>query len=476
MGRLERWRLLNRWHRGFLIDGRHGRLGLTPSLQSCVTVAGQGAGKSSACVIPNLLTLDGCSLVITDTKGSVYQQTSGDLVQRGLAIKVLNLMEPTRSHPYNPLARLHTPLQVLKAIDLIYAARGGRSADPFWDDGAKRLLRILAQCLINRGDPAQATLANIKHLLDQFDAHRRDGSRLDRFVVESTLDDPQTFADYRGLVGATPERTLLSFVTEAAAALRLLASPEIAALLAGDGFDFAALRQRKTALYILVRQQDMESYGFILNLFVRDLFDALLGQLGPGLPVFMLLDEFGHLQVPNFEIYATTAREYRVAFWLFLQSFGQLEQRYGKAGAQIILDGIGSRSVFGGLGLDTAERISRELGLVRHRNGRDEPLMQAAAVRGLEADTMLWLHHNLAPALLKMTPFFRHREFKKRAALPAQPLPVLDAAVSLVELDGAQPQEPEPEAPPTDDVDQRAARDDIAAVLAPPAPEGPQAP
>jgi type IV secretion system protein VirD4 len=266
MGRLERWRLLNRWHRGFLIDGRHGRLGLTPSFQSCVTVAGQGAGKSSACVIPNLLTLDGCSLVITDTKGSVYQQTSGDLARRGFAIKVLNLMEPTRSHPYNPLARLRTPLQVLKAIDLIYAARGGRSADPFWDDGAKRLLRILAQCLINRGDPVQATLANVKHLLDQFDAHRRDGSRLDRFVVESTLDDPQTFADYRGLVGATPERTLLSFVTEAATALRLLASPEIAALLAGDGFDFAALRQRKTALYILVRQQDMESYGFILNL------------------------------------------------------------------------------------------------------------------------------------------------------------------------------------------------------------------
>lgn len=467
---LDRLLFLNRFNGGFLMDGKHGRLRRVPSFQSGITVAGQGAGKSSSLVIPNLFTLDHCSLVITDTKGSIYAQTSGDLARRGFDIKVLNLMEPARSHAYNPLSRSRTPLDVIRTVEMIYRARGGRSGDPFWDDGAMRVLRIMAQCLINRGEPERANLANVKHLLDHFDGHKK-GGRIDGFVVESTLSDPQTYSDYRGLIGATPEKTLLSFVTEAATALRLFASPEIAALMARDQFDFSELRERKTALYVMCRQQDMGVYGFILNMFFRDLFDELLGSLSGSLPVFMLLDEFGHLKVPNFEVYATTAREYRVGFWLFLQSLGQLEHQYGRSGAETILDGIGTRTFFGGMGLDVAERLSRELGMTKNADGREERLMRPEAIRGMEDGSMLLLHRNKKPALLSMTPYFQHRQFKKRAATPAHPLPDLPLSFPLVDLDGTAPAGGGPvgadgDAPPADHG--RDARDAIAATLIPP--------
>lgn len=456
--RLGRWLLLNRFHTGFLMDGKRGRLARRPSYESNITIAGQGAGKSSTCVIPNIFTLDDCSLVITDTKGSIYAQTSGDLARRGFDIKVLNLMEPTRSHAYNPLIRARTTLDVLRTVELVYRARGGKSSDPFWDDGAMRVLRLMVQCLINRGEPAYANLANVKYLLDHFDGHVKNGGLIDRFVIESTLNDQQTYNDYKGLIGTTAEKTLLSFVTEAATALRLFASADIAALMASDGFDFPALRQQKTAVFVMVRQQDMGVYGFILNMFFRDLFDELLGSLSNGLPVFMLLDEFGHMKVPGFEVYATTAREYRVAYWLFLQSLGQLESQYGRAGAETILDGLGTRTFFGGMNLDTSERLSREIGVVRqpYQQGgatlyRDEPLMRPEMLRELADETMLFLHRNQRPAVLKMTPFFKHHAFRKRAKLPPHPLPALSTSLSYVPLGVQEPPKEETEPPQADD-------------------------
>ena len=451
--------LLNRWHRGFLMNGRQGRLNRKNSFKSCATVAGQGAGKSSTCVIPNLMTLDDCSVVVTDTKGSIYQQCSGDLARRGFDIKVLNLMEPSHSHAYNPLSRISTPLDVMRGVELIYRARGGQSSDPFWDDGAMRVLRIMTQVLLNHGNPATTNLANVKYLLDNFDGHIKGAQKLNHFVIENTLTDAATFQDYRGLISTTAEKTLLSFVSEAVTSLRLLASPEIAQLLASDDFDFRAMKEKKTALFVLVRQQDMGLYGFILNMFFRDLFDELLTNLKGKHPVYMLLDEFGHLKIPNFPVFATTAREYRVAYWLFLQSLGQLEQQYGKAGAQTILDGLGTRTFFGGMNLETAEQLSREMGAVMtplKQGGatvyRDTPLMRAEELRGLEHGRMLVMHDSSAPLVLRMAPFFRHLRFKGRVHQTPHSLPGIGGGLSFVSLD-EQYTRPQPNTPtsPQDD-------------------------
>ena len=113
---------------------------------------------------------------------------------------------------------------------------------------------------------------------------------------------------------------MLSFVSTAATALALVGNTDIARVLSAHEFDFAALKEQKTALFVKVRQQDMSTYRFILSLFYAELCSTLLRNTAGRYPVFMVLDEFGHLAIPGFPVFGTTARKYKVGFWLILQS------------------------------------------------------------------------------------------------------------------------------------------------------------
>ena len=439
MGFFERMMLLNAGNRGFLVDGHKRRLSEKNSFQSVVTVGGMGRGKSSVFVMPNLYTLDDCSFVVSDTSGEIYQQTSGYLASKGFQVRVLNLMNPAESETYNPLARGRDHTSIAKAAEIIVrSAFHDPSQDPFWNAGAEKIIRIFIQCLYNRGDPAFTNLANVKHLIAQFDAHLPQAgqlSRVDQFVLDATRGDPSTFSDYQGFTGGN-ERTMLSFLSTADAALSPIGNPHIASLTASNSIDFAELRQRKTVLYVLVRQQDMPYYRFLLNLFYTDLFDALLTTPTPGQrPVYMLLDEFGHLTIPKFETYATTARKYNVGFWIFLQSLAQLESRYGKHDAETILDGLQSEIYLPGLNLDTASRLEHRIGRMMTGGGGSKPLLSADEIIRMDDDRALFLYSNKYPARLKVKPYFKQWAMKRASKMTPAPMPRrATAPIRLVRL------------------------------------------
>ncbi len=422
MGVFERMVLLNSYHRGFLVDGHKRRLSKKTSFESVVTVGGMGRGKSSVFVMPNLLTLKDCSFVVSDTSGEIYQQTSGYLASQGFQVRVLNLMNPAQSETYNPLARAQDHTRIAQAAEIIIRSSFNSSdQDQFWNAGGEKIIRIMIQCLHNLGDPALCNLANLKHLLAQFDAHTATPGQLsktDRFVLNATQGDPSTFSDYQGFTGGN-ERTMLSFLSTADAALSPIGNPHIASLTARNSLNFTDLRNRKTVLYVLVRQQDMPYYRFLLNLFYTDLFDSLLTPLTPGqLPVYMLLDEFGHLGIPKFEVFATTARKYQVGFWIFLQSLSQLDSRYGRQDAEIILDGLQTEIYLPGLNLDTANRLEQRMG----RN-QGQALLSADEIIRMDDDQALFLYSNKRPLRLKVKPYFRQWAMKRAAKMPPAPLP-----------------------------------------------------
>jgi len=59
-------KILNPSNTGLLIDGKNLRMKEKESFTHNMIVAPTGAGKSTRYVIPNLLTLDDCSFVVTD--------------------------------------------------------------------------------------------------------------------------------------------------------------------------------------------------------------------------------------------------------------------------------------------------------------------------------------------------------------------------------------------------------------------------
>ncbi len=441
MNGFDRWGLIGKSQKGLLIDGHKNRLSEKASFESALTVGGMGRGKTSTFLIPNLLTATDASYVVTDTSGEIFDRTSGYLASRGYQIRVLNLMDLSRSDQYNPLAKAlnYTDLSLL-AGTLIRSAYPNASSDQqFWNAGAEKLIRIFINCLANHGDPAFQNLANVRHLIANFDTHHSPPgqlSRMDNFVLQNTQSDPSTFTDYQAIANGNP-KTIASILTTADVALSPLGDPALANLLSANTIDFAELRNRKTIIYVMVRQQQLTHYQFLLNLFYTDLINSLLGSLGNiDRPVYLLLDEFGHLQIPQFDIFSTTARKYRVGFWIFLQSLAQLEARYGRDRARIILDGLQTEIYLPGSDLTTARSIEQRLGNLASANGRPaKPLMNADQIIRMKDNRALLLHSNKRPMLMKTRPYFKIGELVRSAKkTPSQLTNIIPTGSQLINI------------------------------------------
>ena len=414
-----RWRLLSERHAGFLIDGAYRALSRRVSFQSVLVVGGVGKGKTTGLCIPNLFHLHRASLVVIDTSGELFAQTSGALAAQGRDIQVLDLMRPGQGIGYNPFERCTTLLDRHRACEALVQAASLNESDPFWNDGATKVLRVLSGALYAQ-DPALCHPGNLRSLLAHFDVFSATPGQsiMDRYIAEATRNDPATWEDYRTLVNGNPN-TVLSFVSTADTALTALASPEIARLTAKTTFDFQSLRQRPMVLYVKVNERDVGFYRFILNLFFTDLFGALRERLPEKgeLDVFCLLDEFGQLKLPEFDNVIATARKYRVGAMIFLQSLAQLEDRYGRAKARTIRDALQTELYFGGVDLDLAKELERRLGRERialeqqgQRVHREENLMNEDAIIKIPDNTLMVFHSNMSGFLQRFTPFYARRE------------------------------------------------------------------
>ena len=90
------------------------------------------------------------------------------------------------------------------------------------------------------------------------------------------------------------------------------------------------LRKQKTIIYLQIPQEQLKTFRFLLNMFYTQFFEfcARGGKVKNGLPIYCLLDEAGHMNIPELATTMTTIRKYKVSLLLALQSLTQLESAY----------------------------------------------------------------------------------------------------------------------------------------------------
>lgn len=427
-------------NKGLLLDGARARLSADSSFRNLAVIATTGAGKTASFILPNILTINEGSMVITDPSGSLFERTSGDLIRRGYKVHQLNPLDLAASIGFNPLASANTfpEMQEIAHI-LVKTSSQGAKVDPFWTLGAQEILAILIKCLKNHVDAERyANLANLQYLLQSFG----DGQALTPFVAANAPDDATYYA-YKGFISQN-EKTLQGLLSQAKSAVSMLSDPDIASLTTRSTFDFESLRREKTALFLVFPQNRVSYYAILANLFYTQLFHYCLDDRAykpNSLPIYFLLDEFGHLSIPDFPAIITTTRQRKISLSIVLQSVSQLEERYGKQGAHTILNGgVASRLFFSGMDIDTASELARTLGEV-HMETMDalggirierQALMTPSALRAMPDNQLLYLFANKRPTLITVKPYYKNRDFDRRTKLPAYRPP--SQRVAKVEL------------------------------------------
>jgi type IV secretion system protein VirD4 len=169
-----------------------------------------------------------------------------------------------------------------------------------------------------------------------------------------------------------PERERDSVLSTARRHLRALAFPEIAASLAGEGFDLADLKRAAMTVYLCLPGRHMGPCGRWLRLFVNLALQAMertsafagagSGQTATRCPVLFVLDEFaslGHMR--QIEDAAGQIAGYGVKLWPILQDLGQLKALY-KERWETFMGNAGILQFFGNNDLTTLEWVSKRIG------------------------------------------------------------------------------------------------------------------
>ena len=268
---------------------------------------GSGAGKTRFYCKPNVMNCSSnTSMVILDPKGEIARDTGHLLKANGMEVKVLDLINMWRSHCYNPFVYLKDDNDVQRLVTNLFKSttpKGAQTQDPFWDTAASMLLLALTFYLKYEAPPDEQNFPMVMEMLRAGEVREDDDSYqspLDELFDRLEMRNPDHIAvkyyrDYR----SGSAKTLKSIQITLAARLEKFNLESLSALTATDELDLESIGEKKTALFIIIPDND-SSFNFLVSILYTQLFQQLFyaadHKYGGSLPVHVhfLMDEFAN--------------------------------------------------------------------------------------------------------------------------------------------------------------------------------------
>lgn len=266
---------------------------------------GSGSGKTRFYAKPNAMQ-GNSSMVILDPKGEITRDTGQLLEASGMEVKVLDLINMWRSHCYNPFVYLNEDNDVQRLVTNLFKSttpKGAQTQDPFWDTAASMLLLALMFYLKYEAPEDEQNFGMVMEMLRAGEVREDDDgyqSPLDELYDRLEMRSEghiavKYYRDYR----SGSAKTLKSIQITLAARLEKFNLESLAALTVTDELDLTSVGEKKTALFIIIPDND-SSFNFLVSILYTQLFQQLFyaadHKHGGSLPmhVHFIMDEFAN--------------------------------------------------------------------------------------------------------------------------------------------------------------------------------------
>ena len=319
-----------------------------------IVIGATGSGKTQAVVFPLVQSLakHGESMIITDPKGEIYEQTGTMLRERGYNIVLLNFRSPQNGNGWNPMAlpyKLYKEGNTDKAIELLddlalnilYEEKAG-GADPFWEKTAADYFTGLALGLFEDADEDQINL-NSMNLMSSLGEERFGGPNNNYIKEYFNAKDPSrpAYVNASGTVYA-PEDTKGGVLSTFKQKVKLFSSRDnLSEMLCRSDFEMKEIGRQKTAVFMIV-QDEKKTLHPLATIFIKQCYETLIDvaqESGGKLPyrTNFILDEFANMPpLKDVTTMVTAARSRLIRFTFIIQNYAQLTQVYGKENAETI--------------------------------------------------------------------------------------------------------------------------------------------
>ena len=305
-----------------------------------IVIGGSGSGKTRFYAKPNILQCN-TSYVVLDPKGEILRSTGYLLENKGYVIKVIDLIDMSKSLGYNPFHYIQSDTDILKLITNLIrntTPKSSQTNDPFWEKSEIALLEALMLYLYHYAPDDEQNFTMIMEMLNYAEVKEDEEdyeSPLDElFKRLETLDSNslalKQYKIYKQAAGKTAKSILIS-VGVRLAAFNL---DELASLTRYDEMELEQIGERKTALFAIIPDTD-STFNFLVGMLYTQLFQMLYyqadhihgGQLP--VPVHFLMDEFANVALPDeFDKLLSTMRSRQVFVSIILQNMAQIKALY----------------------------------------------------------------------------------------------------------------------------------------------------
>ena len=351
------------------MDGRrHGRN------LNVIVVGGSGSGKTRFFCLPNILNARDESIIVLDPKGEALRNTGRILEVRGYEIKVLDLVDPYKSHCYNPFVYLRNDSDLQRLVTNLFQntrMKGCSGQDPFWEQAAQMLLLAVMFYLHYEAPAEEQNFETVMEMVRAGDVRENNDnylSPLDVLFERLEMKDPDHIAlKYYRSYRSGAAKTLKSIQITLMSRLEKFNLESIAAMTRCDEMELDKVGERKTAIFAVIPDDD-SSYNFLVGMLYTQLFQQLYHTAdriyGGRLPVHVhfIMDEFANVALPDqFEKMLATMRSREISVSVVLQNLTQLRALFEKQWESI----VGNADVFlylGGNEQSTYEYVSKLLG------------------------------------------------------------------------------------------------------------------
>jgi type IV secretion system protein VirD4 len=418
-----------------------GRMVAAEPRASVLVVGPSQSGKTTGVVVPALLEWSG-PVLSTSIKSDVVHDTYAARSARG----EVRVFDPAASSelphaPWSPILAARTwegaRRMAARLLGLDDSAPARSADESFWRPAGARYLAPLLLAAAHGDSTMRDVLA---------------------WIATVDEEEPARLLGSCPVVGAAPALDALRSVWEAdvrfrssllqtvATALDAWQEPALAAATMGDSQITASwLLDGPNTLYLISPAHDQRRLRGLFAALVADVvagaFERSARSGRPIEPALLLaLDEAANIApLPNLDELASTGPGQGVQLLTVLQNISQAADRWGRDRAETIVANHRARLFCSGIGDGaTLEHLRSTLGeeeiarFSRHRQGALQPgsqtlssdfrsLAPAHRVRQLDADAALLVYGRLAPAWVKLRPWYARPRLRALAAGQAAP-------------------------------------------------------
>ena len=372
-------------------------------------IGSTGSGKSQALSFPfiRVMAKAGESMIVTDPKGELYEQTANELKERGYNVIVLNFRDPQNGNCWNPFSipyKLFKEGKEDKAIELledlaknILYDESSKGQDPFWENSSADYFTGLAYALFQDATEDQVNINSINYMASVGENKLGGTTYIKEYFSEKSQDSTE-YIKANSTINA-PTDTKGSILSVFNQKIQLFSSRKnLSEMLAHSDFDMEDIGRKKTA-------------HSLVTIFLKQCYETLVRvaqETGGKLKyrTNFLMDEFANMPpLSDVDAMVSAARSRNIKLSFIIQNFSQLNDVYGKEKAETIRGNCGNTIYLLSTELAALEEISKMCGEVKSKKDDktdSRPLITVSDLQKMKEEEAVILRSRMEPYKTKL--------------------------------------------------------------------------